>query len=126
MPLEGVWIDSVYMNDFKQFTVNSTTFPNNANWVKSVQANGQKVIPFVGADISSLDPLYKYYQEALQQDILIESAINPSLEGGKLTTVVNSPKTVFYDFFDAKAKTIWEEGLNELWSMLPFDGLWFD
>lgn len=34
--------------------------------------------------------------------------------------------TRFLDWFHEKARTVWEEGLFDLWDNVPYDGLWLD
>lgn len=35
-------------------------------------------------------------------------------------------QTVFIDWFHKDAQTVWDQGLNDLYAQVPFDGLWLD
>jgi alpha-glucosidase (family GH31 glycosyl hydrolase) len=54
------------------------------------------------------------------------STHNPLEQGGKLTQHVWANHTVFLDFFDEGAKDVWAAGINALYNLFPFDGLWLD
>lgn len=52
----------------------------------------------------------------------MKSAINP----GWLTQHVWSKKTVFLDFMNEQAASIWMHGVNTLFDSIEYDGLWLD
>lgn len=103
IPFEGIWLSPDYMKDHQQFSVDSVNFPNLNDWVSSIHANGQKVVPVVAGGLSSVDATDKYYSAALQDNALIRSTENPSVEGGALTNSQWTNKTVYPDFFSSKA-----------------------
>ena len=35
-------------------------------------------------------------------------------------------KTVFPDFFNPDTETFWNEGLNNYYKIIPYDGIWLD
>lgn len=60
---------------------------------------------------------------ALDNNALIKSVVNPTKEGGILTQHMYSKKEVFLDLFSDKAYDVWKEGLKDLYTQIPFDGL---
>lgn len=75
-PLEGVWIDIDYMDGYKDFSVNKTAFPTIKDLTINLQKNGQKMILIVDAGLSSDDVTNKYYADAIENNLLMKSAIN--------------------------------------------------
>ena len=45
---------------------------------------------------------------------------------GALINVVWPQQTVFIDWFHDDASTVWYQGLSDLFTLLPYDGLWLD
>ena len=127
IPLEGIWLDIEYMNGYADFTVNTTAFPSlNTTFTTALKAANQKLIPIVDVGLSSEDATNTYYSQAVQNNLLIASSVNPEDQGGFLTQHVWANHTVFLDFFNEGTKEIWAAGLNELYKLVPFDGLWLD
>jgi alpha-glucosidase (family GH31 glycosyl hydrolase) len=125
-PLEGVWLDIDYTNDYDIFTVNTTAFPTIKALTTQLQADGKKVIPIVDAGLNSHDAQNKYYSDAFDKNLLLKSTANADMENGILTTKIFSNDTVFLDFFDDRSKDVWGEGLRDLHALIPYDGIWLD
>jgi alpha-glucosidase (family GH31 glycosyl hydrolase) len=126
MPLEGIWLGYDYLNQTKDFTVNTTAFPSIKDFASTLQVGGQKLVLEITNGLSSQDPDGTYYKQALDKDALIDSTTNPDIESGKLTQHVLANKTVFLDFFSEDAKDIWRGALKDLHDQVPFDGLWLN
>jgi alpha-glucosidase len=125
-PLEGVWLDIDYTNNYDIFTVNTTAFPTIKALTTQLQADGKKVIPIVDAGLNSHDDQNKYYTAAFDKNLLLKSTANADTENGILTTKIFSNETVFLDFFDDRSKDVWGEGLRDLHDLIPYDGIWLD
>ena len=126
LPLEGIWLDITYMDDYADFSVNHTTFPDLNGYTDSLHANGQKMVVIVDAGISADDPRNKYFVQANAGNKLIKSFIHPDKYNGALSTTVWPKHTVFLDFMDEGACSIWEQGLSDLHELVGYDGLWLD
>jgi alpha-glucosidase len=126
IPLEGVWLDIPYMDELADFSVNQTAFPDLKTYTQNLQAAGQKMVVIVDAGISADDITNKYFAQAATQDLLIKSSIHPDKFNGALSTTVWPNHTVFLDFLSPNATKIWEEGLKDLYDLVPYDGLWLD
>ena len=130
IPLEGVWLDIPYMDDYSDFTVDQTNWKDLDTYTKSIQQDGKRMIVIVDAGIDSKKggPAEDYFTEARINDTLLKSTINTE-EGwlnGSLSLDVWPKKTVFIDFFNKKGVQIWEKGLTDLFAKVNFDGLWLD
>lgn len=62
MPLDVIYFDIPYMNNFEDFTVDTKAFPNLKDFSAQLQANNQKLVVIVDAAISAEDTTSKYYQ----------------------------------------------------------------
>ena len=61
MPLDAVFLDIPYMDNYVDFTVNKTAFPNLTDFVSQLHANKQHLIPIIDAAISAENTSNKYY-----------------------------------------------------------------
>jgi len=59
--LEGVWLDIPYMENFADFSVNATAFPNLDSYTKELQKQGKRMIVIVDAGLSADDETNKYF-----------------------------------------------------------------
>lgn len=126
IPLEGVWLDIPYMQNYEDFSVNTKTFGGLKDFTEKIQGNGQRMIVIVDAGIAANDSS-NYYLDAQEKNVLIKSSINPEGEfEGALTAKVWPDHTVFLDFWADDAKKIWADGLKDLYDKVPYDGLWLD
>lgn len=124
IPLEGVWLDLPYMHDSRDFTLNETAFPDMIQLQQTLASNNIRLSVILEASLPSIDASYKYFAQAVQDDLLIKSSVNPEVQEGAVTqNGFGNTSTVFLDFFNDGAKWLWAQGLNELHQKVPFDGL---
>ena len=70
IPLEGVWLDIKYMENYVDFTYDSVAFKGLPAYVEELHSKGIKVIPIVEAGLSADyadkpdDPRNKYFKMA--------------------------------------------------------------
>lgn len=127
LPLDAIWLDIPYMDNFADFTVDNKTFPNIETLAEAIHTNKQKIIPIIDGGISADNKRDTYYQLATQNRALIESTINsPNKYSNALVSKVWPNKVVFMDWFSRGAYITWRQGLKDLYKKLPFDGLWLD
>jgi alpha-glucosidase (family GH31 glycosyl hydrolase) len=72
LPLETQWADIDYMQDYRDFTLDSVDFSPKAmrRFVDGLHAKGQKFVPIVDPGIEPF-PGYDAYEEGLQQELFI-------------------------------------------------------
>ena len=116
IPLEGVWLDIPYMQDYADFTVNNETFAGLKEFTQKIQGDGQRMIVIVDAGISADNTDNKYYKDAQSNKVLIQSSINSDEFEGALTAKVWPNHTVFLDFWNENATKIWADGLKDLYN----------
>ena len=63
LPLDAIYLDIPYMDNFKDFTVDTTNFPDLPGLASLIHDNNQKLIVIVDPMISAADPsTYPYYK----------------------------------------------------------------
>lgn len=129
LPIEGVWLDIKYMDDYKDFSVDGTNFKDLKTFTTDIQKAGSKMIVIVDAGISADDENDKYWKLAQEGDYLVKTSLDENKDkfNGALSTTVWPKHTVFLDFFnDEGVKKIWNQGLKDLHDLVPFNALWLD
>jgi alpha-glucosidase (family GH31 glycosyl hydrolase) len=61
VPLEGVWLTNAYMNDYSDFSVNGTAFPDLAAYTQELRAQDKRMIVVVDAGLSADDTDNTYF-----------------------------------------------------------------
>ena len=124
IPLEGLWLDIEYMNDYKNFEVNTTRFKSIPTLSNAMHKKGQKLITIVDAGFAA-DEEYQYYKEGNGKDLFIKSATSTKHNGNLIGTVWPG-LSAFVDFQNPKATDFWINGLTGLHTATDFDGIWID
>lgn len=126
-PLDAIFLDIPYMDNYVDFTVNKTAFPDLPGLADKLHANNQHIIPIIDAAISAENLEGKYYKLGNDKDIFIKSAIysNPTYNNNLINQVW--PKiAVFVDWFNDNCTSMWYTGLDDLYAETKFDGVWID
>lgn len=123
IPLDAMWIDIDYMNQFVDFTLDPVNFPAGpfANWVHSLQNLNKHFVPIVDAGIASAIPNSAYTQ-GLSQNVFIGSAYH----SGPTVCQVWPGNAVFVDWFQPAASAYWINQLTAFESLTFFSGVWLD
>ncbi|MDO4927231.1 MAG: glycoside hydrolase family 31 protein [Turicibacter sp.] len=94
IPLDSIYLDIDYMQNFKDFTVDSKRFPNFESFVKSLKKVGVHLVPIIDASVK-VEPGYEIYEEGIKNGYFIKS------EDGTLFEVAVWPgKVHFPDFLN--------------------------
>ena len=64
MPLDTVYLDIPYMDDFTDFTVDTVNFPDLPGLVDALHANNQRLVVIIDAGLSADDETNKHYTMA--------------------------------------------------------------
>jgi alpha-glucosidase (family GH31 glycosyl hydrolase) len=110
--------------NFADFSVNETAFPNFKTWSQDFHKNNQKIVVIVDAGVSADSVEGYYYSQGADQGVLLRS--NNGDNSTWLTQHVWPTKTVFLDFMNEQAAMIWKDGINNLYDLVNYDGLWLD
>jgi alpha-glucosidase (family GH31 glycosyl hydrolase) len=110
IPLETQWFDIDYMNDYRDFTVNETTFSLNEvqAFVKELHNNGQKLVPILDPGIR-VDEGYNAYDEAIKLDLFIRDMTGQQYYSGQVWPGV----TYFPDFLHPQTQVIMSLSLSQ-------------
>jgi alpha-glucosidase (family GH31 glycosyl hydrolase) len=100
------------MNNYVDFTVNTTAFKNLSGLAKSLHDNKQQIIPIIDAGISAEDTSNTYYAMGNSDDIFIKSGLYKSQKyNNNLINQVWPKIAVFVDWFNDKSTNMWFKGL---------------
>ncbi|KAK9835041.1 hypothetical protein WJX81_006384 [Elliptochloris bilobata] len=123
LPLEVLWSDIDYMDQFRDFTLNPTAFaaPKMQALVRWLHARGQKWVPIVDPGIK-IDPGYPAYDLGLAAKVFVTDAHSGEPYVGQVW-----PGAVHYpDFLSPAAAAYWEAELRAFFELAHYDGLWID
>lgn len=124
MPLEALWLDIEYMNNYRNFEVNTTRFENIPSLAEALHRKKQKLVTIVDAGFEA-NKDYSYYRQGTDQKLFIKSANNTSFDGNLIGRVWPG-KSAFVDFTCPESTEFWVNGLTGLWTATNTDGIWID
>ena len=120
LPLDVLWMDIDYMENYTDFTVDSQRFPELYSFVTELQSQNRKVVPIIDAAVAKKD--YEGFVKGAELDVFIKS---PNRKGYLLGSVW--PETaVFIDWLHPNSTSYWHSMLRSFYAKLPFNGLWID
>ena len=122
IPLDTQWVDIDYMQNYKDFTLDSTNFPQAevASFVDGLHANGQHFVPIIDPGIM-VQQGYDAYEQGVELDLYVKD-----MSGGYYLGQVWPGPTHFPDFLHPSAQDYWTAQLKGFWNMAQVDGLWID
>ncbi|XP_034043234.1 lysosomal alpha-glucosidase [Thalassophryne amazonica] len=123
IPQDVQWNDVDYMDQFLDFTLDSTNFSSLPDLVKDLHDHNQRYVMILDPGISSVQPEGSYwpYDEGLKRGVFIKNA-----EGKTLIGKVWPGLTAYPDFSDNVTHEWWYDNLKRFHEKVPFDGLWID
>jgi alpha-glucosidase (family GH31 glycosyl hydrolase) len=120
-PIDAIWNDIDYMVKYEDFTIDNSRYPGFLDWIMNLHHDDIHYIPIVDAGIGMVES-DDTYQQGLKYDTYIKSART----GKTLVGKVWPGFSVFVDFFNPNGPKLWKEGLEKLYKLVAFDGLWLD
>lgn len=123
MPLDVQWNDIDYMDAYRDFTYNHTSFKDYAEMVKEFHDQGRKYVMIVDPAISSSSSPGSYppYDDGLKRRVFITNGTGQPLVGK-----VWPGLTVFPDFTNPETFSWWYDMAKDFHDKVPFDGMWID
>jgi len=121
IPLEVLWSDIDYMDDFANFSIHPKHFKYIKDFIDVLHTKSIKWIPIIDAGIK-LDPKCKYYSLGESNGAFIKSAYTQKT----LVANVWPGKTVFADWYHPFIETLYQKGYSDLFDKAEYDGIWLD
>ncbi|KAF1810721.1 family 31 glycosyl hydrolase [Eremomyces bilateralis CBS 781.70] len=128
IPLETVWLDIDYMNQYRDFTNDENAFPlvEGQEFLKKLHDGHQHWVPIVDAAIYIPNPenendAYNTYSRGHENQLFL---LNP--DGSEYVGSVWPGYTVFPDWLAPNAVDWWVKEVADWYKELQFDGLWID
>jgi len=127
LPLDGIWSDIDYMEDYKSFYYDTDNFAGLPTFIKTLY--NKHWVPVVTAAIpqrirstGGLQP-YLPYHDGLDQGIFITASakIDQPFTGQQY-----ADDAVYVDWSHTNSSVYWDDWLAKLQSEVAFDGVWLD
>lgn len=119
IPLDMIYMDIDYMQDYKDFTVNPERFPDFENFVKEMKKDGIRLIPIIDAGVK-IQEGYDVYEEGVKDDYFCKKE-----DGKNLVAAVWPGKVHFPDFLNSKARE-WFGDKYKVLTDAGIEGFWND
>lgn len=118
IPLDMVYMDIDYMQDYKDFTVNSERFPNFPEFVKKMRRENIRLIPIIDAGVK-IEEGYDIYEEGVEKGYFCKRE-----DGTDFAAAVWPGWTHFPDvlnpaaraWFGAKYEHLISQGIEGFWN----------
>ncbi|BBN19385.1 alpha-glucosidase [Marchantia polymorpha subsp. ruderalis] len=122
IPLETMWSDIDYMDEYKDFTTHPVNYPEDKlrTFVEKLHANDMRYVIIVDPGIAIAEN-YSTYQRGLDLDVYVRNQY-----GEKYLAQVWPGPVYFPDFLHPNAEEFWTTEVVKFHKKIPFDGLWID
>lgn len=119
IPLDMVYMDIDYMQDYKDFTVNAERFPDFEQFVQQMKAEHIHLIPIIDAGVK-IEKGYDIYEEGVEKGYFCRRE-----DGSEFVAAVWPGWTHFPDVLNPDARA-WFGSKYEILTSLGIDGFWND
>ncbi len=119
IPLDMVYMDIDYMQDYKDFTVNQERFPDFEEFVQRMKAEKIHLIPIIDAGVK-IEQGYDIYEEGVVKGYFCKRE-----DGSDFVAAVWPGWTHFPDVLNPEARA-WFGGKYQILTDLGIDGFWND
>lgn len=128
IPLEGVYLDLDYMENFKDFSLSKERFPDLPRITMELKEKGIYIIPIIDAGVK-IEQGYDIYEEGLEGNHFVRTA-----EGEPYVAAVWPGKVHFPDFmreetrewFGSKYKFLTDMGIEGIWNDMNEPAIFYD
>ena len=118
IPLDSIYLDIDYMENYKDFTVSSRRFPDFPEFVKEMSGRGIHLVPIIDAGVK-IEEGYEIYDEGVAGDHFVKDE-----KGEPFTAAVWPGRVHFPDFmkeetrrwFGEKYKLLTDAGIDGFWN----------
>ncbi|MBP5600730.1 MAG: alpha-glucosidase, partial [Lachnospiraceae bacterium] len=118
IPIDSVYLDIDYMDNYKDFTFNDKDFPNFPDFVKEMKEKGVHLVPIIDAGVK-VEEGYSVYEEGVKNGFFCKKE-----DGSNLVAAVWPGRSMFPDFlneearnwFGDKYKVLLDAGIEGFWN----------
>ncbi len=118
IPLDSICLDIDYMERFKDFTVNSDTFPDFAEFVEEMKEQGIHLVPIIDAGVK-IEEGYSVYEEGVKNGYFCKDSEGKDFVGAVWPGRVHFPdflKPETRRWFGDKYAFLLEQGIEGFWN----------
>lgn len=119
IPVDAIYLDILYMDQYKVFTFNPETYEDVEEMVQEFKEDGVRIVPIVDPGVKVQEG-YAVYDKGLK-----EGSFCTYPDGTVFTGDVWPGKSAFYDFLNSKIRKRWGE-LHQFYTDLGIEGIWND
>ena len=119
IPLDAVYLDIDYMEDYKDFTVSEKRFPDFDDFVREMKDEGIHLVPIIDAGVK-IEEGYDVYEEGKKRGYFCKRE-----DGSDFVAAVWPGRTHFPDFLNPDARR-WFGGKYKYLLDSGIDGFWND
>lgn len=119
MPIDAVYLDIDYMDNYKDFTVSEEKFPQFKSFVDEMKDRDIHLVPIIDAGVK-IEKGYDVYEEGVKNNYFCKNA-----EGEDYVSAVWPGLTHFPDFFNADASK-WFGSKYKVLTDMGIEGFWND
>lgn len=126
-PIDMIYLDIDYMQDYKDFTINEKRFPNFPAFVKEMKDRGIRLIPIIDAGVK-VEEGYSVYEEGVEKGYFCKDK-----NGEPFVVGVWPGDSVLPDFFNKEVsdwfgsqyKILLDSGIEGFWNDMNEPALFF-
>ncbi|MBO1264154.1 DUF5110 domain-containing protein [Proteiniclasticum sp. SCR006] len=119
IPLDGIYLDLDYMDDFKDFSLSGDRFPNFRTLVSDLKEDGVRLIPIIDAGVK-MEEGYDVYDEGVAGNHFVKD------ESGKPYVAAVWPGKVHFPDFLQESTRAWFGDKYQFLTDLGIEGVWND
>lgn len=126
IPLDTMWADIDYMDDYKIFTISPSRYGNLTKYVHELRSKNMTFVPIMDAGVAVRKDVDQY--QTLKTGLARQVFIKQAESEDPLTAGVWCGNAYFPDFYKEDTNKWWGEQLDFLHTTLglELDGLWLD
>lgn len=118
VPLDSIYLDIDYMERYKDFTVNTESFPHFSDFVEEMRKSHVHLVPIIDASVK-MEEGYETYEEGCEKDYFVKKE-----NGERLVAAVWPGRVHFPDFFKPEVQNwfghkyqfLLEQGIDGFWN----------
>lgn len=118
LPIDSIYLDIDYMQQYKNFTVDQKSFPNFEKLVKDLLEENIKLVPIIDAAVR-IEKDYELYEEGAANNYFCKDEYGNDFEAGCWPGKVCFPDFLnekSRNWFSSKYKFLIDKGINGFWN----------